>query len=581
MGTGLLGFDAEGDTHINGGTITSGGAFVVGQNASASVTVQTTGTVAASVTDTYTSIGAGAATDPGQSTGQSVSTLDITGTGTTWKDAGGDATTPYSGAMVIGGGGAGVNALGTVSVSNGGNGQLTIDGGASVTEAGFALLGVTAGSSGQAIVQNGAHWTIGDGSMTLPGSIVVGSSTLFGTTPAVLSVGLIGQGGLNVSSNATVTVAAEGTLTGQFSVALGQGSSSINNTSVAGGNVTIDNALLDSHLGAIAIGNRGVGQMQVFNGGAVLAAAGGGVAFATVIGNNNYTLNGTTIASNGTLVVGNNAGISLFSASGDIVDGKNGIGSVTLNAGGSLASTGALWIGGYSGRGAATDSGSKFLLQGGTASVQNVTLYTGSTLDLEQGALALNFGAGPSNGNISVGALATISAVGNGGTVRAELIDNANAGAGTINNLGLIQAVSGILEVQASVNGTGTLLATSGGTMMLDRSVNVSSTVSLGGTISNGTLDLQAANSFNDTVSNFWGTASGAQNQIDVRNIGTLNQSLIWTQTSVSGGALQVIGNLGTVTLQIAGFHPRGFSIAGDGTNGAIVYARDFATTTC
>ena len=561
-GSGLLGIDTESDMHINGGTVTSGGAFIIGQNAGASVSVQNAGTVGASITASYTTVGQSSVTDLSQSTGQSVSTLSISGANTTWKDAGGDATTNLSGGMLVGGGGTGVNALGTVSAQTGGNGngQLTIDSGASVTEAGFAILGVVAGSSGQAYVQNNAHWTIGDGSMTLPGSIVVGSSTLYGVTPAELTVGLIGQGSLNIISGATVAVAAEAPTANQFSVSVGHGSSSGSNTSVATGVLSVDSALLDSHLGAIGIGNRGQGTLNVSNGGTVLASTGGGVTAAAIIGNNSYTLGTATVGSNGQLNIGGTIGTALFSAAGSIIDGKDGVGTITVNGGGSLSSSGVLFIGGSSaGRGAATD--------------------TGSTLDLEQGAIGLNAGTNMANGILSVGATATITAQGNGNTTRAKLIDNANFGNGAINNLGLIQALGGTLEIQAGINGAGTLLASSSGALMLDRAVASNVTVSLGGTASVGVLDLESASNFAGTITNFWGTASGLQNQIDVHDIGTLNQSLIWTQTTGTSGALQVIGNLGAVTLQIAGFHPGGFTISGDGIDGGIVFARDLAST--
>ena len=104
QGLGQLGLDVENDATITDGTITGGtinslyslGATFIGEKASGSMYVGS----GSSVTDTYTMIGGSTFASPGS--GESSLTID--GPTTQWTDAGGDTTTPYSGAMLVGGG---------------------------------------------------------------------------------------------------------------------------------------------------------------------------------------------------------------------------------------------------------------------------------------------------------------------------------------------------------------------------------------------------------------------------------------------------------------------------------------------
>ena len=578
LGFGLQGIDVEQNASILGGTLTSTGAIIIGQNASASVNAQTTGGVGASVVASFTAVGSGSASDPNQPNGSTSSTLTISGAGTVWRDQGGDATTGYSGAMLVGGGGASVNALGTVNVSNGGSGNLTIDQGATLIDSGYAMLGVRQGATGIVTLQNGAHWTIGDGSNNLPQPIHVGATTIFtGAPPPKLTVGLGGYGSLTIASGGILSLTGEDPSAGEYTLTIGNGGGTV--SAHAGGDVTVDNALLDSSLGAISIGQRGDGRLNITNGGTVLAGAGGGIAFGVVVGSRNYVLNVGTAsiltASTGTLTIGGGIGTSLLRSSADFIDGRDGVAGVTISAGGSLQVNGALWEGGYTSSVVATDSGSSFLVQGGTASFSaGGTLYTGSTLDLESGALQFGAGAATNSAiSIAAGTVVTIAKGYQLGS-KVSIIDNAG---GTLVNAGVLQSVTSgaTLEIQANVGGSGTEAVSGGGFIKFDRLVASGNVVALGGTASTGTIELGLGVSFQGTLTGFYGSA----NQLIIDNIGTVSPTLNWTQVNQSYGTLAVSINGSLMkSITIAGFHPSGFNFAGAPlVNGLIISALDSA----
>ena len=454
LGSGMQGLGIEQSATISGGTLKSAGEIGIGIYGSASMIAQSSGGVGATVNATYTDVGGGQSNDPTQTGGVSVSNLTITGAGTVWRDKGGDSSTPYSGALLVGGG------------------------------------------------------------------------------PTL--------------------------------------------TATASGFASISGGLLDSHLGGISIGQRSNGTMVVTNGGTVLAGAGGGVSSGVIVGSRNYVLNGTTTASMGVLQIGGGTGTSLVQSSADFVDGRDGIGSVTLTSGGSLQVTGLLWEGGFtSGVGAATDTGSSFLVNGGTASFSaGGTIFAGSTLDLESGAV--QFGAGTASAGMIVIAAGTVVTVAPGtGAIGTKAVIADNASGGTLSNAGVLQSVSAgaTLEVQANIAGTGTEVASIGGYLKLDRAVAAGNTVALGGAAGAGTLELAAPGSFQGMVSNFWGTG----NKLFVDGIGTSLPALVWTQVTASYGTLAISIN-GTLadTVKIAGNHPGGFTFSGaPSVNGLVITALD------
>ena len=574
-GTGLTSLSLDSNAEIDGGTLNAGGEVLLGQNASAGLWVQTTGGVGASVTAGYTVVGGNSQNDANQSNGLTQSSLSITGVGTVYRDVGGDSTTPFTGALLVGGGGGSVNALGTSSVSGAGNGSVNVDNGATLIDAGYAILGMFGGGNGTVDVQNNAQWTIGGtGAITLPTSVIVGSSTITNGTPALLSVGLLGTGTLNIGGGGTVTLGSELVSAGQFNVSIGQGGTSV--TTVGNGTVSVSGGLLDSHLGAIAVGNRGVGSLSINNGGTVLAGPGGGQNFGISVGNQNYVLNGTTTASVGTVTVGGSGVNSLLNDSGAFIDGRNGIGRVSLEAGGTVDVGGVLFIGGTgSGAGAATNTGSDFLVQGGTANISvATTLYTGNTLELDSGAMGIGASVSLVNGDIVLGSGANITvATGGFGSV-ANIVDNG----GTFEANGTVSISSGTLSVSGTIGGTGAFNVGSNAELKVQNAVVGGTAISLGGTSAIGTLDLVTPNGFGGEVTNFWHHTTGGDNVLYLDNVGTTSVALTWDQVNAQYGSLEITTGTDQVWIEIAGYHPGGFNYAlNTASNGLIISAVDTA----
>jgi T5SS/PEP-CTERM-associated repeat protein len=439
-GTGLQGFDANGYNTI-AGSIASQGAISVGQNAPAWLGLQAGGTVS----DSYAIVGGG----PFASVDNSQSYLQITGPGASWTDAGGDSSTPYSGAMLVGGGAGGVgNTLsGTTfptTIKNGGTGNLSVDQGATLTDASYAVIGVAPGASGNAQVSNGALWLINPGSTATPGTISIGSSTIYSTGTGgvpLLTVGMQGTGQLNITNNGSVGNGGTVRLGGieqpnSFKMVIGQGSGASGMVNVNG-----PNSLLDTGGGPLAIGHRGMGMLSVNNGGTVLVGNGGtttGIPFGVVLGNKNTNVSGTLVSSMGTLQVGSSSTLtSLFNVqSGDMVIGRDGYGAAFINNYGSLSlATGTLYLGGVNASSPGAGPGGRLFVNGGTVtaaglasvaqggnsrlSVSGGTINLGSALNLENGTGSINNGVVSlwNGGTASIGGGASL-AVNSGGVLQ-------------------------------------------------------------------------------------------------------------------------------------------------------------------
>ena len=265
--TGTIGLDVEQSASIIAGTLNANGAVIIGLTSSAAVTAQASGGAGALVTATYTDVGAGAV---------GASTLTITGAGTLWQDLGGDATTPLSGAMLVGDAGSGI---------------LTIDQGATLADSGYAMLGVQAGASGVALVQNGAHWTIGG---AIPLGMIVGAagsgSLLVGGSGALVQVstdfadGRNGVGQVTISSGGTLAVAGQ-LWEGGYGGAAGTAGSRLQiNGGIAGfaaGGTLYTGATLDLEGGALQFGGAAApaGSITIAAGTTVTVAKGAGAVF--------------------------------------------------------------------------------------------------------------------------------------------------------------------------------------------------------------------------------------------------------------------------------------------------------------
>ena len=466
LGRQALDLENNYNTQIAGGTITAGGAIIIGADGAASLSLEGSASKHAIVTDTYTQIG-GAGIP--QNT-QQASSLFIAGPDTTWTDQGGDSSTDYSGAMLVGGGYATtsstLDAGGTyaVSVAGGGSGVLSVDDGATLTDASYAMLGVTQNASGTASVSNDAVWRINTGTTPPPNSIVLGTSTIYnggstvesGTTyhpsAPVLTVGNGGSGVLSVSSGGTVQL---GTVEAynSFKMSIGNGGTTI----AASGTVSVSgkSSLLDTGGGVLAIGNHGSGLLAITGGGTVRVGDGGsttGISYGAVLGNKNATLDtsGTEVVtpSSGTLSVtgtGTGAATSTFAVqSGNLVIGRDGRGVADINSFGSLAVAAGEIILGGDGSNAGSGPGGTLNVAGGQVSAgglwitQNPTLTQHSSFDISRGGTVSLKAEGSQSAALTMDSgTGTID----GGTLTLDATGSAFVGdaALTIDNGGLLQ----------------------------------------------------------------------------------------------------------------------------------------------
>jgi hypothetical protein len=120
-------------------------------------------------------------------------------------------------------------------------------------------------------------------------------------------------------------------------------------------------------------------------------------------------------------------------------------------------------------------------------------------------------------------------------------------------NDGVVEATSGTLEFSELVQGTGTGLIGSAGTLQFDAAVATTQTVTFGATT--GTLVLDEAiglgQRFAGTIAGF-----GGSDQIDLRQLGfSMATRLIWTQTSATAGTLAIESGSAKVTLALVGIY--------------------------
>ena len=566
-GGGLQGIDIESDAGISGGTVTSAGNFVVGQNAAAGVTVDQ----AANVTVSYSSVGGQAVVNPFGSFDNP--SLLISGVNTVYKDAGGDASTSYSGAMIVGGGMPGNssagNSLTPSSVSNGGTGYLQVDQSATLQETSFAALGLRTGAMGGVSVSNNAQWDIGTPTSVPTSSLVVGSTTLQGAHLAWLTVGLGGTGNLMISSGGTVALGA-GEAASTFKIAVGQGGTA---NPGALGFIGVDAGRLDTGGGPLAIGVNAVGNMQITDGGTVVVASASattGFGFGVVLGDNANVISGNTAYSSGQLTIGGGTGTSVFTDTGGFIDGLDGVGNVQVASGGSLFATGTLFVGGNGSR-QGGDHGSRFNVSGGTATVSNVQLYSGNTLSIGgSGVLVLgNYGGTPTNGQLTVASLATLQGAG--------LVSVTSTSSSILNN-GLVNAnqVGGTLELNAVLTGSGTYNVAGASVLRVDQAVNNGVSVTELAN-SNATIDVLSPNNFNGIISGFYGNDT-----LDLTglNYGSNTPTTTYAPNAnaATGGTLTVHSAGGNYNFAVSGYHPGGFLARGDGVGGGTaILANDVA----
>ncbi len=607
FGGGLSGIEIANNLQDYGGTIVSTGNMAIGQNNLASVTIansnpvfsntgNTYGGVGASVSVSYTQVGAnvlvGANLGNGNSgnNGPFGSNLQIAGPNTAYTDAGGDASTPFSGAMIVGGGNLTVNALGQVGFQSGGAGYVNVQDGATLTDASFAMIGAGSGGAFGAVnLNNGAVWNIGLGNGNPGGSIVVGntitgSATLWSGGLPWLTVGGGSAGSLSV--NSSVVQLGTGELFNNFKMMIGGGSSS-NSTAV--GNVFVQGigATLDTGGGPMVVGQRSAGRLEIGNGGVVsvgAAAATTDIAAGLMIGNRS----GTAGIFTGQVVVD---GGGLLTDAGDLVIGRDSQGTLTVNGLGTVTATGGLYLGGFLSMNDGTTSIAPTLARGQNTSGNHLDLFGGTvaatagTLDIWQGSTInlnggseLTIGVGSAvSGDLVVAAGARLQGAGllafNGGGN--TLLNN-----GTVIAGGLVGQTNTVLEVNGNVAGSGTFDIKPAGTLQLDGSSVISAIFDFGlGNFSGGQLaEVRALNpvAFQGTVDNLYSSF----NKIDLVGA-TLSgvNPLTYTPNSdvTTGGTVGINTSLGTVHFRVTGYHPLGFATAPDGGTGTVVFGNDTA----
>jgi len=433
---GAYGVLLQGSGFINGGTLTSGGYDVgeEGGGTPAQVTVAAGGVV----TDTSTFLNSGPT---------SFGSLTLTGTGTQWTDAG-SATDPNNttGYMLVG-----MNLIRT-AVPYAGTAGLTVTNGATLTELGFARIGVTADSAGIANVSSGGVWNIG---------LVSGG---------FLQVGASGTGSLDIAGG-TVAVGGNGTFVSNGTTNTGSGIG-IGRFAGGVGTVTVDGGLLSSAAGGIGVGKLGTGYLEVIGGGTVLVASdgiGGGIGIGDAVGAIGTVLvsgTGSEIITSGTTV----GGISI----GQL----GGTGAMTITAGGTVQVTAA-----DSGVGVGADAGSvgslvigggvgSALLTLGTAAINGLGIGilggTGVAQVESGGTLVVNSNTGGIGIGFTVGSSGTLAVSGVGalvslGTASSGIgVGNGGSGALDILNGGTVSLAAGGISVGAN-GGVGTILVSGSG----------------------------------------------------------------------------------------------------------------------
>ena len=603
LGSGLAGLDIEGSGKVEGGTVASGGNTVIGLNGNANFNVSnnvisnagtftTFGTIGASYTTAYTQIGGSVLTGadtPG-------SFLQISGPNTTYTDAGGDASTPFSGAMIVGGGNISVNGLGQITLPTGGTGQVNVQSGATLTEASFAILGARSGSSGSVNVTGGSRWNIGLGAVTPIGSLVVGNTitttqTLFSSGLPWLTVGSGGSGTLDIEQSVVQLGTGEAFNTAKMIIGTGN---SGNNS--ATGTVTVQGigALLDTGGGPLIVGQRSNGFLTVGNGGTVLVGNGGTVAaFGWGLGIGNRA--GTVGASSGLVNV--NGGGSIFDT-GDLMIGRDAAGTLNLT-GGNVHATGDLQMGGVhitqNGTVVITTPnllhgagpGGTLLVSGGGALTIDGTaanLWQGSTIQLNGGSqIVIGSGTSGVSGELVVAPGATLQGAG---------VITVTSGDSTLRNFGTVIAggllnngvagQSGVtLEINAVLAGSGVFALSPNSTLQLDNGNPITARIDFGTTHAGPEfIRVMAPLAFHGTIDNFYGP-NPSNDRVDLVGAGFVSPlSLTYSPNPhpTTGGGIAIVTNLGTTTFTVTGYHPNGFGSSVDGANtGTVIFPNDVA----
>ncbi|HWB00485.1 MAG TPA: hypothetical protein VG713_18460 [Pirellulales bacterium] len=372
--------------------------------------------------------------DNGGTPAGSVATVDVSGTGSTWTNAGSvyiggsDTRSGDSAIVAINDNGA-LNVGGTIKLWD--SGALAIDTGGSVTATNFDNSVGTLSFNGGTLTINGGTYTQPAASLTIDGAnnptlVLAGGATISGITQLN-----VGTSYYDNSHSGTLSIIDGSTLTNTANTVVGDnaergvlnllgGSTLINGNeftighSSGSGAVNLDNQSLLSNGGSLYVGNSfGTGSVAVLGGSRFITADADigdsyGTGALTVSGANSSfsTTHSISVSpvGNGTVTVSNggvlNVGEVTYLASGigaAATVAVSGAGSTwnnagSLYAGGNDTSSGGFAIVTVTDNGALNVGGTLKLWDQGTLAIDTGGSVTATTLDHSDGALSFNGG---------------------------------------------------------------------------------------------------------------------------------------------------------------------------------------------
>lgn len=524
----------QGSGLIDNGTLLSSGFVTIGVEGGGTP-AQMTVTASGTVSDTSSVLNSGPT---------SFGSLTLTGSGTSWTDAGDPTDTLTTrGYMLVG-----YNGIGGAA-PYAGAASLTIGNGATLTEAAYANIGQSANSAGIANVVSGGVWHIGL------------------ATGGYLDVGFYGAGTLDISAGGTVAVGGVGTFVSNGSTYTG-GGIGIGHRGGSSGALNVTGGVLTSGAG-IGVGEGGVGELTVSSGGAVTVTAGGiGVGLSAAV-------------PGAVFVSGAGSEITTTGTRGGIAVGKAGPGSMTIADGGAVTIAGGngLFVGGT---GAGPVAGASGLVKlgalggpsGGTLDVTgNAYVWAGSTLSVDSSS-GVDIGT---SGTFATGAVVVEAGHGltGDGKIAAAVVNDGSVIAANSGTAAL--STGGVLEIAGSLGGVGALVIDGGAALLLDGALGSGQTIDFtqgapealvlgsallgasGGTIANaitgfvagdriefGGLSGITAAGFNGTTLTVSGTSAGAPVTVQLTNVNAAaaGTSLLTGNDPATGsGYVQLLGS--------------------------------------